>query len=56
MHATIRTGTNGTIDTRGPGSHGKLKENKIIIKKKNSGKKRAIVILARLAPSAGKMR
>ena len=39
MHATIRTGTNGTIDTRGPGSHGKLKENKIIIKKRNSGKK-----------------
>lgn len=24
MHATIRTVTNGTIDTRGPGSHGKL--------------------------------
>ena len=28
MHATIGTGTNGTIDTRGPGSHGKLKEKK----------------------------
>jgi hypothetical protein len=36
MHATIGTGTNGTIDTRGPGSHGKLKEkNEIIMKKKN---------------------
>ena len=36
MHATIGTGTNGTIDTRGPGSHGKLKEkkNEIIMKKK----------------------
>ena len=40
MHATIRTGTNGTIDTRGPGSHGKLKENKMIKnKKKELGKK-----------------
>jgi hypothetical protein len=40
MHATIGTGTNGTIDTRGPGSHGKLKEkkNEIIMKKKIANK------------------